>query len=44
MRLIKDMYFWELAPSSMVHKLGHLLALLDIFFIRNPMSYGLGVE
>ena len=44
MRLIKDMCFWELAPSSMVHMLGSLLALLDIFFVCNPTSYGLGVE
>ena len=41
MRLIKDMCFWELAPSSKVHTLGHLL---DIFFVCNPTLYGLGVE
>ena len=44
MRLIKDMRFWELAPSCMVHTLGCLLALLDIFFVCNLTSYGLGVE
>ena len=32
MYLIKDMRFWELAPSSMVFTLRRLLALLDIFF------------
>ena len=41
MCLIKDMCFWELAPSSMVHTLGHLLAL---FFVCNPTRYCLGVE
>ena len=30
MHLIKDMLFWELAPSSKVHTLGRLLALLDL--------------
>ena len=40
----KDMHFWELAPSSMVHMLGRLLALLDLFFLCNPTFYGLGVE
>ena len=44
MRLIKDMHFWELAPSNMVHTLGRLLALLNLFFVCNPMSYGLSVE
>ena len=38
------MRFWELAPSSMVHTLGRLLALLDLFLVCNPTSYGLGVE
>ena len=44
MRLIKDMHFWELAPSSMVHTLGRLLALLDLFFVCDPTSYGLERE
>ena len=44
MHLIKGMCFWELAPSNMVHTLGRLLALLDLFFNCNPISYGLGVE
>ena len=44
MCLIKDMRFWELVPSSMVHMLGRLLAFLDISFVCNPTSYGLGVE
>ena len=44
MRLIKDMRFWELTPSSMVHTLGRLLALLNLFFAYNSTSYGLGVE
>ena len=43
MCLIKDMRFLELAHSSKVHTLGHL-ALLDLFFVCNPTSYGLGVE
>ena len=30
MHLIKDMLFWELAPSSKVYTLGRLLALLDL--------------
>ena len=44
MCLIKDMRFWELGPLSMAHTLGRLLALLDLFFVCNPTSYGLGVE
>ena len=38
------MRFWELGPSGMVHTLGRLLALLDLFFVCNPTSYGFGVE
>ena len=44
MCLIKDTRFLELAHLSKVHMLGHLLALLDLFFVCNPTSYGLGVE
>ena len=50
MRLMKDMCFWELAPSSMVHTLGRLPDLLslpdllNLFFACDPTPYGLGVE
>ena len=43
MRVIKDMHLWELAPSSMVLTLGCLLALLDLLFVCNSTSYGLGL-
>ena len=44
MCLIKDMLFWEQAPSCMVQTFGCLLALLDLFFVFNLTTYGLGVE